>query len=112
MCTGSRTVRPELARPRPIAQHALLDQVAERQTLTLVLARDRDHEPQVRVDHAVLGLEVAALDALGQLDLLLGGEQRVLARLVEEELERILQFGRVGVGFGPGGACARGAHSV
>ena len=60
------------------AEHALLDEVAKRQALALVLARDRDHEPQVRVDHAVLGLEVSALDALGQLDLLLSGEQGVL----------------------------------
>ena len=47
------------------AEHALLDQVSERQALPLILARDRDDEAQVGVDHALLGREVAALDALG-----------------------------------------------
>ncbi len=32
---------------------------------------------------------VAALDALGELDLLLGGQQLVAAGLVQEELERV-----------------------
>ena len=117
MWTGRRTVRPELARPRLIAwriqsapyvenlkpgavelldranqpEHALLDQVRERQALALVLACDGDHEPQVRVDHALLRREVAALDALGELDLVRAGEQRVTTRLVEEELEGVLE---------------------
>ncbi len=47
------------------------------------------HEPQVRLDHPVLGLLVAALDALGQLDLLAGGEQRPLRDVAQEELERV-----------------------
>src|SRR3954468_17651845 len=74
------------------AEHALLDQVTERETLALVLAGHRDHEPQVRIDHAVLGLEVALLDALRQLDLLLGCEEGVLSILVEEKLQRVLQL--------------------
>jgi hypothetical protein len=40
------------------------------EALALVAAGVRDDEAQVRVDHALLGLEVAALDALGELDLL------------------------------------------
>ena len=57
--------------------------------MTLVLLRDRDDEPEVRVDHPVLRLLVAALDALGELDLFLGGQQRVAGHLVEEELQRV-----------------------
>src|SRR5918997_1755901 len=64
-------------------QHPLLDEVAQGESLALVLAGDRDHEPQVRVDHAVLGLEIAALDPLRQLDLLLRPQQPVTADLVE-----------------------------
>ena len=58
------------------AEHALLDEVTQGEALALVLARDRDHETQVRVDHPLLGSEVAALDALEQLHLL-SGEQGV-----------------------------------
>jgi len=57
--------------------------------VTLVLLRDRDDETEVRVDHQILGLFVAVLDALGELDLFGGGQQLVAAGLVEEELERI-----------------------
>src|SRR5918997_425322 len=73
-----RGVRRELEALAPVEllgganepQRALLDEVAERQTQPLVAARLRDDEPQVRIDHAVLGSDVAALDALGKLDLL------------------------------------------
>ena len=59
-----------------------------------VVLGDRDHEAQVRVDHPLLGVEVAALDALRELDLLVGGEQAVPADLVQEQLQ--------GVGFEQG----------
>jgi hypothetical protein len=71
------------------AEDALLDQVRERQAVALVLLRDRDDEPEVRVDHPVLGLDVAALDTLRQLDLLRGGQQRIARHLVQEHLERV-----------------------
>jgi hypothetical protein len=71
------------------AQHALLDQVAEREPLALVAAGDRDHEPQVGVDHPLLRREVASLHALRELDLLRRRQQRVAPRLLEEELERV-----------------------
>ena len=71
------------------AEDALLDQVEQRQLLALVLLGDRDDEAQVGVDHPLLGLEVALLDALGQLDLLVRGQQRVAADLVEEQLEGV-----------------------
>src|ERR687888_620810 len=48
------------------AEHALLNEVAEREPLALVAARVRDDQTQVGVDHAVLGSEIALLDALGQ----------------------------------------------
>ena len=75
-------------------EDALLDQVEQRQLGALVLLRDRDDEPQVRVDHAVLGGEVAALDALGEVDLLGRRQQPVAADLVEEELQRVGRDGR------------------
>jgi hypothetical protein len=57
--------------------------------VALVLLRDRDDQAEVRVDHAVLGLDVAVLDLLRELDLLGRGQQRVAAGFVEEELERV-----------------------
>src|SRR5207248_1154463 len=75
---------------RPVqADDALLDQVQERHVMALVLPRDRDDEAEVRIDHALLGRAVAALDALRQLDLLGRGQQLVPSDLVQEELERV-----------------------
>jgi hypothetical protein len=51
--------------------------------------RDRDHEPKVRLDHALLRGHVAALDALRELDLVGGGEQRMAPDLAQEELKRV-----------------------
>jgi hypothetical protein len=48
-----------------------------------------DDEAQVRVDHALLRRAVAALDLLGELDLLGRSEQLVLAELVHEQVERV-----------------------
>jgi hypothetical protein len=60
----------------------------------------RDHKPQIRVDHPVLGFQVAALDSLRELDLLFGGQQRVTARLAKEQFERV-QRDRVGLCLRP-----------
>ena len=68
--------------------------------MAAVALRDRDHEPQVRVDHPLLRDEVAPLDALGEGDLVGGGEQLVAADLVEEELQAV------------GGDTARGGRQV
>ena len=57
--------------------------------MALVLLRDRDHEPQVRVDEQVLRALVATLDRLRELHLLRRGEQWVAPRLVQEELQRV-----------------------
>ena len=53
------------------AERALLDQVEEGQALVAVVLGDRDDQAQVRLDHLLLGVEVAALDPLGEVDLLL-----------------------------------------
>src|SRR5439155_22782898 len=42
----------------------LLDQVEQREAVPLVLLRDRDDEPEVRVDHPLLRRRVALLDRL------------------------------------------------
>ena len=57
------------------ADVALLDQVQKRHPAALVLLRDRDHQAQVRLGHPAPRGVRAAFDLLGQLDLLLFGEQ-------------------------------------
>ncbi|MEJ7717034.1 MAG: hypothetical protein WKF31_03370 [Thermoleophilaceae bacterium] len=71
------------------AERALLDEVEEGKSLVAVVLGDRDHEPQVRLHHLLLGVEVAALDALGEVDLLLGGEQPDLADVLQEQLKGV-----------------------
>ena len=53
-------------------ERALLDEVEEGQALVAVVLRDRDDEAEVRLDHPLLRLHVAALDPLRELDLLRG----------------------------------------
>ena len=79
----------ELLRGADQAEDALLDEVEQRQLVALVALGQRDHQPQVGVDHALLRLEVAALDPLGELDLLLRRQERVPADVAQEELERV-----------------------
>ena len=69
--------------------HSLLNQIAHLKAQPLVAAGLGDDQAQVGVDHALLGLEVAALDPLGEFDLLGGGQQRVDPSLLEEQLERL-----------------------
>src|SRR5829696_4471324 len=71
------------------AERALLDQVQEREAATQVALGDRDDEAQVRLDHLLLGNQVAALDALGQRDLAVGGEQLDLADRAQVQAQRI-----------------------
>src|SRR4051794_39494419 len=75
------------------ADDPFLDQVEERQPVSLVLLGDRDDEAQVRVHHQVLRRLVAALDALRERDLLICSKQLVSASLVEEELQRVCRRG-------------------
>ena len=70
-------------------ERALLDEVEEGQALVAVVLRDRDDQAEVRLDHLLLRVEVAALDALGEVDLLLRGEQPDLADVLEEQLQRV-----------------------
>src|SRR6185312_16133975 len=77
----------ELVPPAPVellhgtdeADDPLLDEVEQAEPMPLVLLRDRDDEPEIRVDHALLRLAIAPLDPLGELDLLLRREQRMAA---------------------------------
>ena len=84
------------------AEGALLNQVEERQSLVAVVLGDRDHQAQVGLDHLPLGVDVAALDPSGQVDLLLGAEQPDLADLFEEQLQRIGRHVGLQVERGPG----------
>jgi hypothetical protein len=71
------------------AEVPLLDQVEQRDVGLRVVAGDRHHEPQVRLDQPPLRLFVALVLAPGELALLLAREQRTAADLPHVELERI-----------------------
>jgi hypothetical protein len=71
------------------ADHAFLDQVAELHAAALVALRDRDHEPEVGVDHQLLGRQVSTLDALGQRHFVRSRQQPVAARRVHEEAQAV-----------------------
>ena len=79
----------ELLRRADQADRALLDQVEERQPLVAVVLRDRDDQAQVRLDHLLLGVQIAAPDPLGEIDLLLRRQQAHLADVLEEQLQRV-----------------------
>src|SRR5207248_3722290 len=70
-------------------ERPLLDQIEERQALVAVVLRDRDDEAEIRLDHPLLRLLVAALDPLGELDLLRSRQQRMPPGLAQEQLERV-----------------------
>ncbi len=79
----------ELLRRAHESERALLDQIEEGEALVSVVLGDRDHEAQVRLDHLLLGVEVPALDALRQVDLLLRREQPDLSDVLQEELKGV-----------------------
>src|SRR5438132_4948510 len=87
----------ELLRRAHEPERALLDQVEERETLVAIVLRDRHHEPQVRLDHLLLRVQVAALDPLREIDLLLGGQEADLADVLEEQLQRVRRHVRLEV---------------
>ena len=116
MCTGMRIVRPlsAIARADGLAdppggvggelvaaavvellhradqpERALLDQIQERQAAPDVALGDRHDQAQVGLDHVLLGGDVAALDALGQRDLLLGAQQRHAADRAQVQPQRV-----------------------
>ena len=104
-------VRRELEPAAPVelldgaveAERALLDEIEERHAEPAIALRDRDDEPEVRLDHHALGDGVAALDALRERDLLGSGEQLVAADVGEEQLEAV-----GGAGYGAGLVLLRG----
>src|SRR4051794_354442 len=79
----------ELLRRTDEPEGPLLDQIEEGQALVAVILGDRDDQAEVGLDHLLLRVEVAALDALRELDLLGGGEQADLADVLEEQLQGI-----------------------
>src|SRR3954464_4154948 len=79
----------ELLRRADEPEHALLDEVVQGQPMALVPAGDGDDEAQSGIDEPVLGEEVTALDALGELDLLRRLQELVAVRLLQELLERV-----------------------
>ena len=93
-----RRVRRELVAAAPVelldgahqAEVALLDQVEEQHAAADVALRDRHDEAEVRLDQRLLGRRVAALDALRERDLLLGGQQRHLADLAQVRAHRVV----------------------
>ncbi len=83
---------------RPNQPHvALLDQVQERHAAADVLLGDRDHQSEVGLGQPVLGVLVPLLDQLGQVDLVLGLQQRDPADLLEVHPNRVVQGD--GIGF-------------
>ena len=92
-----RRVRRELEPAPPVelldravqADRALLDQVEERNTQSAVALGDRDDEPKVRLDHPPLRGGVAALDPLGERDLLRRRQEPTTPDLDEKQLEGV-----------------------
>jgi hypothetical protein len=68
---------------------AFLDQVEEAQPAAQVRLGNRNDQPEVRLDHLGLRPHVPTLDALGQVDLLVGREQRHLPDLAQVETQRV-----------------------
>ena len=95
-------VRGEFVAPPPIElldgthepEVALLYQIAEAETPTQVIPRDRDHQPQVGLDHLTARFLVTRLDALCQFHLFARGQQGRPPDISEIDLER--RLARVG----------------
>ena len=71
------------------AEGPFLDQVEEAEATTEIRLRDRDDEPEIGLDHLSFRRHVAALDALCEVDLLVGGEKRDLADLPQVEAQGV-----------------------
>src|SRR4051812_5890204 len=79
------------------AERALLDEVEEGQALVAVILGDRDDQAEIGLHHLLLRVEVAALDAAREVDLLLRREQAHLADVLEEQLEAVRRHVRLEV---------------
>ena len=75
------------------AEHALLDEVAQGETLALVVPGHADDETQVGVDQLVLRREVTLLDPLRELDDLLVLQEGIVLRTAEQLVERGVRQG-------------------
>ena len=73
------------------ARIALLNQVQDMQAASAVFLGDRHHQAQVGLRQLILGFLVALGHTPGQLLLLLGGQQRDLADLLQIHPHRIVQ---------------------
>ncbi len=73
-------------------QCAFLDQVKKREPGTAIPLRDRDHEPQVRLNHLTLGAQVATFDPLRERHLLIGCQERDASDRLEVQLQRTERF--------------------
>ena len=90
-------VRGELVAPPPVelldravqAERAFLNQIEKRDAKPAVALRDRDNEPQVRLDHLPLRDLVAALDPLREDDLLRRRQQPMTADVGQKELQTV-----------------------
>ena len=82
------------------AEIAFLDEVEKQHAAADIALGDRHDQTEVCLLHAVLGLRVALGHALGQLLLLLRGEQRHFADLLEVHAHRVVGRERVGHGLG------------
>ena len=71
------------------AQHSLLHEVVEGQTMALIATGDRDHQSQIAVDEPLLGDEVATLDALRQLELLRRAQETELVGALQKLIESV-----------------------
>ncbi len=71
------------------AERAFLDEVEEREAAPEIALGDRDDQTEIRLDHLALGAHVAALDALCERYLLVGGEQRNFSDLAQVEPQRV-----------------------
>jgi hypothetical protein len=73
-------------------ERAFLDQVGKRDAEASVRPRDRDHQPQVRLDQPAARSLVAPLDRLRQRDLLGRRQEAATADLRQEQLEAVVHL--------------------
>jgi hypothetical protein len=76
---------------------AFLDQVEQRHARVLALEAlgEVDDEPQIGFDHAVFGVEIAALDAAGELELFSWGQEARAGDALEKDSEAVAELASV-----------------
>src|SRR6266571_2078662 len=76
---------------------ALLDEVEQRHASALVLLGDGNDQAEVRLGHVAAGRIRTRLDLLGELDLLLFGEEGSPADLAKVGSERVVRVALTGI---------------